>query len=266
GGNLKGYRGVDKDITERKRDEAELARARSELLRVERLSRLGELTASLAHELNQPLAAILSSTQAAVRFLRSATPDLNLFRTILQNIIEDDKRAAGVIRSLRSMIKKEERERAPLNINTVLDNVLNLFHSEAIVRNVTVERDFDSLLRPVLADKIQLEQVLLNLIANASEAMSESPHAHQKRKIILRTQVTDHGIQVTVRDFGPGIDPAKLDDIWQPFFTTKSTGMGMGLSVSRSIIQAHGGRISAENNPDGGATFFLELPVYESGK
>ena len=266
GGNLKGYRGVDKDVTERKRAEAEVARARSELLHLERLSGLGELTASLAHELNQPLAAILSSTQAALRFLQSATPDLNLFRTILQNIIQDDKRAAGVIRSLRSMVKREEKERAPLNMNTVLDDVLKLFHSEAIVRNVTIERDFDRSLPPVLADKIQLEQVLLNLIANASDAMSESPHAHEKRKIILRTRVTDHGIQVAVRDFGPGIDPAKLDDIWQPFFTTKNTGMGMGLSISRSIIEAHGGRIWAENNPDGGATFFIELPVYESGK
>lgn len=255
-----------RDVTERKQAEAEVARARSELLRFERLSRLGELTASLAHELNQPLAAILSSTQAALRFLQSATPDLNLFRTILQNVVEDDKRAAGVIRSLRSMVKREEREKAPLNMNTVLDDVLNLFHSEAIVRNVTIERDFDTSFPPVLADKIQLEQVLLNLITNAAEAMSESPREHERRKIILRTQVTDHGIQVAVRDFGPGIDPAKLDDIWQPFFTTKSTGMGMGLSVSRSIIEAHGGRIWAENNPDGGATFFIELPVYESGK
>jgi C4-dicarboxylate-specific signal transduction histidine kinase len=245
--------------------EAELARTRSELLRVERLSHLGELTASLAHELNQPLAAILSSTQAALRFLQSATPDLNLFRTILQNIIEDDKRAASVIRSLRSMVKREERERVPLNMITVLDDVLNLFHSEAIVRNVTIERDFDRSLLPVLADKIQLEQVLLNLIMNAAEAMSESPHEHEKRKIILRTQVTDHSIRVGVRDFGPGIDPAKLDDIWQPFFTTKSTGMGMGLSVSRSIIEAHGGRISAENDPDGGAIFFIEIPIYKSG-
>ena len=241
--------------------EAEVARTRTELLRVERSSRMGELTASLAHEINQPLGAILSSAQAALRFLQSATPDLNLFRTILQNIVQDDKRAAGVITSLRSMLKREEREREPLNMNTVLDEVLNLFHSEAIVRNVTIERDFDRSLPPVLADKIQLQQVALNLVMNAAEAMSESPREHEKRKIILRTQATDHGIQVAVRDFGPGIDPAKLDDIWQPFFTTKSTGLGMGLSVSRSIIQAHGGRISAENHPDGGAMFTFEIPV-----
>jgi two-component system sensor kinase FixL len=249
---------VQTDITGRKRAEAEVARTRVELLRVERSSRLGELTASLAHELNQPLAAILSSAQAALRFLQSATPDLNLFRTILQNIIQDDKRAAGVITSLRSMIKREEREREPLNMNMVLDDVLNLFHSEAIVRNVTIERDFDRSLPPILGDKIQLQQVVLNLVMNAAEAMSESSHEHEKRKIILRTQSTDRGIQVAVGDFGPGIDPAKLDDIWQPFFTTKSTGLGMGLSVSRSNIQAHGGRISAENHPDGGQCLHLK--------
>ena len=241
--------------------EAEVARARAELRHVERSSRMGELTASLAHEINQPLGAILSSAQAALRFLESATPDLNLFRTILHNIVQDDKRAAGVITSLRSMLKREERGREPVNMKTVLDDVLNLFHSEAIVRNVTIERDFDSSLPPVLADKIQLQQVVLNLIMNAAEAMSESPHERNRRRIILRTQVTDHGIQVTVRDFGPGIDPTKPVDIWQPFFTTKSTGLGMGLNVSRSIIQAHGGRLSAENHPDGGAMFTFELPV-----
>jgi C4-dicarboxylate-specific signal transduction histidine kinase len=208
--------------------EAEVARTRTELLRVERSSRMGELTASLAHEINQPLGAILSSAQAALRFLQSATPDLNLFRTILQNIVQDDKRAAGVITSLRSMVKREEREGEPLNINKVLGDVLTLFHSEAIIRNVTIEQDFDRSLPPALGDKIQLQQVVLNLVMNAAEAMSESPYEHEKRKIILRTHATDHGIQVAVRDFGPGIDPAKLDDIWQPFFTTKSIGPGDG--------------------------------------
>jgi PAS domain S-box-containing protein len=250
-----------RDITERKRAEAEIALARAELLHVERSSRLGELTVSLAHELNQPLAAILSSAQAAIRFLQSPTPDLNLFRTILQNIIQDDKRAAGVITSLRAMMKREEREREPLDMNAVLDNVLTLFNAEAIVRNVTIERDFDKSLSPVLGDKIQLQQVLLNLIMNAAEAMAESSNEDEKRRIILGTKATDQGIQVTVRDFGPGIDPARRDDIWQPFFTTKSAGLGMGLGVCRSIILSHHGRISAENHPEGGAMFTFEIPV-----
>jgi signal transduction histidine kinase len=138
--------------------------------------------------------------------------------------------------------------------------VLDLFHSEAIVRNVKIERDYDRSLPPVLADKIQLQQVVLNLIMNAVEAGTENPHEHKKIKIILQTQANDRGVQVTVRDFGPGIDPAKLDEIWKPFFTTKNSGLGMGLSVSKTIIQAHGGNISAENHPGGGAVFTFELP------
>jgi PAS domain S-box-containing protein len=258
-GNLVGYRGADTDVTERKRVESEAYHARREMLRMERLSRMGELVASLAHELNQPLAAILSSAQAALRFLQSTTPDLDLFRSILQNIVQDDKRAAGVITSLRSMVRREEREKELLDMNEVLRDTLTLFRGEAIIRNVEIKTGFDDPLPPVSADRIQLQQVVLNLVMNAAEAMSERPS--QQRRILLRTQAIDHGIRVTVRDFGPGIDPAKLNDIWQPFFTTKSTGMGMGLSVSGSIIRAHGGRIWAENNPDGGATFVFEIPA-----
>jgi PAS domain S-box-containing protein len=258
-GNLLAYRGADTDVTERKQIESEAYHARREMLRMERLSRMGELVASLAHELNQPLAAILSSAQAALRFLQSTTPDLDLFRSILKNIVQDDKRAAGVITSLRSLLKKEEREKELLDINEVLWEALTLFRSEAIIRNIEIKTGFDSRLPPVSADKIQLQQVLLNLVMNAAEAMSEMPS--QQRRILLRTQATDHGIQVTVRDFGPGINVAKLNDIWQPFFTTKATGLGMGLSVSGSIIRAHGGRIWAENNPDGGATFVFEIPA-----
>jgi two-component system, LuxR family, sensor kinase FixL len=222
---------------------------------------MGELAGSLAHEINQPLAAILSSGQAALRFLRSATPDLQLLRTLLQNIVEDDKRAARVITSLRSMMKREERNREPLNINKVLEDVLNLFHAESVIRNMTIEKQFDRSPSPVLGDKVQLQQVVLNLLMNAAEAMAECSGKHEKRKIVLRTHATDRCVEVAVRDFGPGIDSAMLDNIWQPFFTTKKTGLGMGLSVSRSIIQAHGGRLSAENHPDGGALFRFEIPA-----
>ncbi len=257
------YSAFVEDITERKRAEDEVARSRAELLRVQRLTRLSELTASLSHELNQPLAAILSSAQAALRFLKSATPDLDLFRTILENIVEDNKRAAGVIRSLRSLVKREVKEKEPLNMNEVLGDFLSLFRSEAIIRNVEIKTDFDNSLPPVCGDKVQLQQVVLNLVMNATEAMSHIPP--QQRRIILGTHATGDHIQVTVRDSGPGIDSAKLHDIWQPFFTTKGTGLGIGLSVCTSIVQAHGGRIWAENNPDGGATFLFELPVMITG-
>jgi PAS domain S-box-containing protein len=249
-----------RDVTERKRAEAEASNARRELLRMERLSRMGELTASLAHELNQPLTAILSNAQAALRFIQSGNPDLNELGEILQDISNDDKRAGSVIRSLRGMMKQEEREREPLSINDILSEVVSLFHSEAVLRNVNINMEFTESLPTVLADKIQLEQVVLNLMMNATEAMDQE--APESRKIFLKTRRADHGtVQVAVRDWGPGIEEEKLDRVFQPFFTTKGAGLGMGLSISRSIIEAHGGRLWAENNRDKGATFFFEIPV-----
>ncbi len=248
-----------RDITKQKQTEAEIQRARAELLRVERSFRINELTASLAHEFNQPLAAILSNAQAALHFLESDKPDLNEFREILRDIIKDDKRAGNVIRSLRSMMKREEGEQKPVILNDVLTDVIAIFHSEAVFRNVDIETDFTELLPPVLADRIQLQQVTLNLIMNAAEAMSQN--SLEKRRIILRTQGTDHCVRVTVRDFGRGIDQGNLERLFQPFFSTKGTGLGMGLALSKSIIEAHRGRIWGENHPEGGAIFVFELPV-----
>jgi signal transduction histidine kinase len=212
------------------------------------------------HELNQPLTAILSNAQAGLRFIQSGDPDLNELREILQDISNDDKRAGSVIRSLRSMMKREEREKESFSINEMVREVVSLFNSEAVLRNVIIETDFAESLPPLLADKIQLEQVVLNLMMNAVEAMDHE--APESRKIFLKTHLTDHGaIQVAIRDWGPGIEEENLDRVFQPFFTTKGAGLGMGLSFSLSIIEAHGGRLWAENNPDKGATFFFELPV-----
>lgn len=253
-----------KDVSERKRAEAEVARARAELLRVERSMRLSELTASLAHELNQPLAAILSNAQAVLRFLKSDKPDLNEFQEIMRDIISDDQRAGNVIRSLRSMMKREEGEKRPTIVNDILNDVIQIFRSEAIFRNVHIETELDGSLPPVFGDKDQLQQVVLNMMMNAAEAMSRNPP--EQRKLILRTQRKDHSIWVTVRDFGPGIDKENLEHVFQPFFTTKGTGLGMGLAVCSSIIKDHRGRIWAENNRDGGAAFFIEIPIYRSGE
>ena len=243
----------------RKRAEAEAFQARRELLQLDRLSRMGELTASLAHELNQPLAAILSNAQAGLRFLQSGKIDPDEVRDILQDIIQDDQRAGNVIRSLRSMVRREEVERNPIILNHVLNDVIEIFHTESIFRNVHVETEFDGSLPPVLGDKVQLQQVTLNLILNAADAMSHNPP--EQRQIILRTGVKDDRIRVTVRDFGPGINKGDLERIFESFFTTKRTGLGMGLAVCRTIVEAHEGRIWAENNPDGGATFVFEMPI-----
>ena len=252
-----------RDITERKRAEAEVASARAELLQVERSSRLSEMTASLAHELNQPLAAILSNAQAALLILNSDKPDLNEFREILGDIVSDDQRAGDIIRSLRSMMKREEGEKRSIILNDVLNGVIQIFRSEAIFRNVSIQTELDGYLPPVLGDKVQLQQVALNIVMNAAEAMSQNPPEH--RKIMIRTKVTDQSIRVSVRDVGPGVNQTDLERLFRPFFTTKASGLGMGLAVSNSIIKGHGGRIWAENNPDGGATFFIDLPIYESG-
>jgi len=184
----------------RRQAEVEVARTRSELLHVERSTRLNELTASLAHELNQPLAAILSNAQAALRFLESDKPDLNEFREILQDIISDDQRAGNVIRSLRSMMKREEGEKRPIILNNILNDVIQIFRSEAIFRNVRMETELDGSLPPVFGDKIQLQQVVLNIIMNGAEAMFRNPP--EQRKLFLRTQRKGQSIWVTVGDVG----------------------------------------------------------------
>jgi PAS domain S-box-containing protein len=252
--------GTVHDITELKKAEVEAFRARRELMRIERVSRMGELTASLAHELNQPLTAILSNARAALRFLQSDRLDLAELREILQDIANDDKRASDIIRGVRSMLKQEEIEQETISINDVLRDMISLFHSEAIIRNIEVEMDLPDTLPLIHVDRVQIQQVILNLIMNAAEIMSHKEP--EGRKIILQTRPIDHGaVQVAVRDFGPGITEKDLDHIFEPFFTTKRSGLGMGLSISRSIIEAHGGRIWVANNPDKGVTFYIELPV-----
>jgi len=162
------------------------------------------------------------------------------------------------------MLKQEERERETISINDILRDMISLFHSEAVIRNIEVEMDLADPLPLVHVDRVQIQQVMLNLIMNAAEIMSHNEPEH--RKIVLQTRTNDHGaVQVAVRDLGPGIEEKNLDHIFEPFFTTKRSGLGMGLSVSRSIIGAHGGRIWVENNPDKGVTFYFELPVL-SGK
>jgi len=252
-----------RDITGLKKAEAEAFAVRKELWRTDRLLRMGELTASLAHELNQPLTSILSNARAGLRFIDSGTIDIDELKDILNDIAHDDKRAGEIIRSLRSMVKHEEGERNTVSLNDVLREAVTLFHSESVIRNIIVETRLLETLPMVNIDMVQIEQVLLNLMINAMESM---PDDVRDRRITLRSEMGENRkVRVAVSDHGTGIPAEELNSVFEAFFTTKQSGLGMGLSLSRSIIEAHGGSIWAENNPDKGATFFIELPISEDG-
>jgi C4-dicarboxylate-specific signal transduction histidine kinase len=248
------------DITQRKQAEMELREQRAELAHVARISTMGELAASLAHELNQPLTAILSNAQAALRFLSSKPADIEEVREVLQDIVNDNSRAGEVIRRMRSLVKKQEVEFAPVDVAGLIREVATLVHSDAILLNVKLAVETADGLPVVQGDKVQLQQVVLNLLLNAFDAMKECPPT--ERQVKLSIEHKDAGlIQTAVSDRGPGLSSDKLNKIFEPFYTTKKEGLGMGLSICRSIIEAHGGRLWAENNPDRGATFYFTLPV-----
>jgi signal transduction histidine kinase/integral membrane sensor domain MASE1 len=246
------------DITERKRAELEAQRSRQELAHFTRVSTIGELTASLAHELNQPLTGILSNAQAALRFLERTPPDLLEIREILKDIVDDDKRAAEVIRRLRGLLRKEDVRFTLLELNTVIRDVAKLLSSDAIIRNISVRLELDPNPTFVNGDGVQLQQVILNLLVNAMEAMADS--TRDGRTIIVRTDTGLEAIHVSVQDAGPGFREGTQHLVFEPFYTTKPSGMGMGLAIAKSIIEAHGGRIWAEDNAPGGATLHFSLP------
>lgn len=252
--------GASTDITQRKEAESELQRNRQELAHVSRISTMGELAASLAHELNQPLTAILGNAQAAQRFMAANPVDLEEVREILKDIVQDDSRASEVIQRMRALVKKEEVAFAPLDIAEVTHDVARLIHTDAVLLNVDVAVELDLALPLVLGDRVQLQQVVLNLMLNAFDAMKDCPA--NERRVVLRAEPNDaRAVRVAVRDRGIGLSGGKLDKIFQPFYTTKRDGLGMGLSISRSIVEDHGGRLWAANNPDRGATFYFTVPA-----
>jgi signal transduction histidine kinase len=257
-------RGVAVDITARKQAEMEVLRQRSDLAHLNRAAMLGELSGSIAHELNQPLTAILSNSQAAVRLLANDDADLEEMREILNDIVDEDKRAGEVIRRLRLLLKKGEVQQVSLPLNDVVEDVLKLLRSDLLNQGVTAEVALAPVLPPVDADRVQLQQVLLNLVMNACDAMSGTPPGDHT--LVIRTGVIEgEGVCVSVADRGVGIAAETLDSVFEPFFTTKAHGMGLGLSVCRTIIAAHGGRLWASRNPDRGATFHFTLPIAAEG-
>jgi PAS domain S-box-containing protein len=255
--------GASTDITQRKEAELELRRHRAELAHVARISIMGELAASLAHELNQPLTAILSNAQAALRFMHAKPPDLEEVREILKEIVEDNNRASEVIRRMRALVKKEEIEFLAIDLESVIDEVMTLIHSDAVLHNVQLSFKHSSELPRARGDRVQLQQVMLNLLLNAFDAVKDCPP--HDRQVVVRAQREGAGmLKVTVRDYGTGLTDGTLDKIFQPFYTTRRDGLGMGLAICRSIIEAHGGRLWAQNNPDRGATFCFTVPTEKS--
>lgn len=247
------------DISERKRAEQELAAQRDELAHLSRVVLLTELSGSIAHELNQPLTAILSNAQAAVRFLAHSPPNLAEVRESLTHIIDNDKRAGEVIRRLRAMLRKEPAEYRDLDINDVVLDVLRIIRSDLLHRDVGVALDLDADLPAIRGDRVQLQQVLLNLAMNGIDAMA---HLRHGAEICVKSRRdAAGGVQVLVIDRGCGIAEADLENVFKPFVTNKSHGMGLGLAVCASIIEGHRGTIRAENNPGGGATVSFVLPA-----
>ncbi len=259
-GTLLGLRASNRDISVRKQAELDAKRHRAELTHISRIATMGELSASLAHELNQPLTAILSNAQTARRFLAGDGIDVDEVNEILNDIIHDNKRAANMIKQLRALMQKKELEFTSLDLNIVLRGVAGLADREAFTKDATLVLDLADNIPPVHGDAIHLEQVALNLILNGAEAM-ETIDSQSRELRILTAKHDDNTVRVSVRDQGTGIDETHIDGIFEAFYTTKTEGMGMGLSICRSIIEAHGGRLWAENNPDKGATISFTVPV-----
>lgn len=244
----------------RTRGDQEMQRLRQELAHIGRVSALGELTASLAHELNQPLTAILNNAQVAQQLLESDVVDVPEMREILDDIVADDKRAADVIRRLRRMLRKGDLEYVPLDLNELVTEVARLVTGDAAIREMALRLTVASALPSVRGDRVQLQQVLLNLVLNGLDAMGAPTSAD--RILDIRTfREGESFVGVAVRDAGPGIAAKDADHIFEPLYTTKREGIGMGLAIARTIIGAHGGRLTAENNVDGGATFQFVLPA-----
>ncbi|MDF0581556.1 PAS domain S-box protein [Bradyrhizobium yuanmingense] len=263
-GAFLGYRGVCTDVTAAIRaNQAEdaLRKAQAELAHVTRVTTLGELTASIAHEINQPLAAVIANADACLAWLQRSPPDLKAARRSVEWIIEDGRRAGDVIRHVRALAKRSDIEMVPLDANAVVREAVALVQREMASHAVSVRMELSSALPRIFGDRIQLQQVLINLIMNGIEAMAD---VHDRpRELAIRSQASGDGaMQVSVSDCGTGISEQAIDRLFTPFFTTKSSGMGMGLSICRSIIEAHGGRLSAIPNQERGATFQIALPLH----
>ncbi|WP_233233895.1 nitrogen regulation protein NR(II) [Bordetella sp. LUAb4] len=241
-------------------EHAELCANRSALAHLTRASTLGQLAGSLAHELNQPLTAIRSNSQAAQRLIAASPLDMAELREILMDLVKDNQRASEVLRKIRLLVKQGHPELAPLNLTAVIDDVALLLRTDAIIRGVRLSLNIAADLPSVAGDKVQLQQVILNLVLNAFEAVA-TRSAPDREVVIEAATAGANMVRVAVRDQGCGLTGDALDEIFKPYFTTKREGLGLGLCISRSITEAHGGHIWAEHNKDRGASILFTIPI-----
>ena len=255
-----GYIGSWIDITERREAEIEMQRHREELAHVTRVRMMGEFTVSVAHELKQPLGAILSNAGAAELFLNADPPPIHEVRKALTDICNDTLRSTEIIHKMRHLLEKHEIVRKPIDVNYVVEEIVRLMSAETAARRVGISFEPEKGLPKVNADRVHLQQVVMNLVLNSCEAMASV--SENARRLCIQTGTNHNGIVIiSVSDSGPGIPEDRLPKLFEPFYTTKKEGLGMGLSISRTIMEAHEGRLWAENNPDSGATFHIELPA-----
>jgi len=263
-GAVNEYIGTTIDVSERKRSEDELRKAQADLARVTRLTTMGELAASIAHEVNQPLMAIVNNAESCLIRLATEQPDLDKARKAAERIVKNGHRASDILRSIRAMVGKSSPEMTSLDINGVIENILDLMRAELHQHDVLLETELFTGLEPVSGDRVQLQQVILNLVKNGIEATSEIRDRQRMLRVVTRPDA-DGNVLTAVEDSGIGFDPAKIDRIFEPLFTTKREGMGMGLSICRSIIEAHGGRLRATPRLPFGSIFQFTLPPTQRG-
>jgi signal transduction histidine kinase len=263
GGNVLRFVGTTTDIDDQNRTEDALRQAQGDLARVNRVTTMGELTASLAHELSQPISGAITNANVGLRMLGSDSPNLDEMRVVFSRIARDAQRATEIIRRIRSQFEKDAPNREILDINEIIPETIALLRDEAVRYNISVRTELAADLPQIVGDRVQLQQVAMNLIVNSIEAMKD---VDGLREIVVRSQRAENEqILVSVSDSGTGFPPQLVEQIFDPFFTTKPHGTGMGLRISRSIIESHGGRLWAEPADGRGATFHLNLPAANLG-
>ncbi len=258
-GGKRRFMGLMRDISDRKRAEQEARLHLEELAHASRLSALGEMATGIAHEVNQPLAAIVSYAQACLNMMKSGNADPAVVRDALEQISAQGRRAGDIVHQLRQFVRKERADRGSVDVNQCVQNVLTLFAHDLKTHNAQLALELAGDLPMITADRVQIEQVILNLLRNALEAVSQQ-EASTRRVKIETARTKNAGIQLRVSDNGPGLSEESVERLFDTFYTTKPQGLGVGLSISRSIIESHGGRLDAQQNASGGLDLYFDLP------